>query len=44
MDEKKLRYYHSLYEVVAALNSADTADCILSAIAESAFNNHNVTF
>lgn len=32
MDEKKLKYYHSLYEIAAALNSAGTTDHLLHVI------------
>jgi len=35
MDEKELKYYHSLYEIAAALNSADTIDHLLRDIVQS---------
>ena len=35
MEEKELKYYHSLYEIAAALNSADTPDNVLRVIVKS---------
>jgi hypothetical protein len=35
MDEKELRYYHSLYEIATALNSASTTDHLFHVIVKS---------
>ncbi|MFC1846250.1 GAF domain-containing protein [Chloroflexota bacterium] len=35
MEEKEIKYYHSLYEIAAALNSADTPDYVLHVIVRS---------
>jgi len=35
MDEREQRYYHSLYEVAAAVNSALTPDDVLYSIVQS---------
>lgn len=35
MDEREQRYYHSLYEVAAALNSARTPEDVLNAIVQN---------
>ena len=35
MEDRDQRYYHSLYEIAATVNSASTADSILYNVVES---------
>lgn len=35
IEEREQRYYHSVYEIAAALNSARQADIVLQTIVES---------